>query len=705
MQEKIKELKEKIAYYDDLYYNKGISEISDAEYDRLYKEYEEFEKSLKLNDSDSPTKRVGAKELSSSGLPKFTHKTPLLSIDRKAKEISELKDFYEKCGGDGTAVIIEPKLDGITCNVNYENCTFVNAATRGNGYIGDLITENFKNTGTKYPVNISHNTQEVRGEAIIPYTFFKENLESEYSNPRNAVAGIMRSINPADVSGKGIQVMFYDIGTNELECDNDVKQVESLKREGFQSVPYVVCRNLEEVLSCVETSFNGMIKQINGFNVLTADGYPDAVCDGLVIKVDDLKLREEIGFSEKGPKWAFAYKFKPLQEETVIRDVEWQVGKSGRITPVAVFDEISLGGTKITKATLNNYDYMSNLPFVSKSHEFIDLTTAIRKDDLILVERSNDVIPRVVGVVAHMMDKENIFLPPDKCPVCHSLISQHGPLHYCSNPLCKAQMKKKLEHFASRNAMNIVGLGESIVDLFFEEGLISTYSDIYDLKNYRGKITAFEKFGDKKVDNILDSIEKSKDVELPNFISSLSIPNVGRKTAKDLAIYYKDIESLLNCKKEELLSIEDISDIIANDIYECTHTDSIRDEIHKLLDKGLRIKSADNTSDKLKGKTFVITGTLSSPREYYQNIIESNGGKVSGSVSKKTYAVFIGENAGSKEAKAYNLIASGADIRIFKGEEADNFIESLFEAENPKEASKIACDKVSGFDFWATEEC
>ena len=374
---RIQDLIDLIAKYDKQYYEEGVSEISDAEYDRLYDEYLEYEKKYpEIKEYDNaPTKKVGAgdKAGTTTGLPKFTHKSPLLSIDRKAKELEELKDFYEKCGGDGTAVIIEPKLDGITCNINYENGKFVNAATRGNGYVGDLITENFKMTDTKYPKELSSNIDlEVRGEAIIPYDFFKENLMKSkdrpegYSNPRNAVSGLMRQINPEDVAGKGIQVMFYDIGLTNMRAisDKDDLNIYLLRKSGFQVVPVLKVHCWESIKKYVETGMNGYIQQVDGFNVLMDEDkrFPQAVCDGLVIKVNSRKLREEIGMSEKGPKWEFAYKFKPLQATTRIDHVEWQVGKSGKLTPVAVFDEISLGGTKITKATLNNIDYMKNLP-------------------------------------------------------------------------------------------------------------------------------------------------------------------------------------------------------------------------------------------------------------------------------------------------------------------------------------------------------
>lgn len=681
--ERALKLKELISKYDTQYYDEGYSDISDSEYDRLYKEYEDLEKIFpELSKmADSPTRRVGAIKRVLTTLPKYAHKTPLLSIDKKAKEISELYDFYEKCGGDQTEVLIEPKFDGITCNLNYENHQLVSAATRGNGYIGDLITDNFKNTDSIYPSEIEASEFEVRGEAIIPYDFFKNNLEDTYSNPRNAVSGIMRQVNPNDVKGKGIEVLFYDVGVNSKSATitKDTQNIKLIQDFGFRCAPVLTCNNFADLKKIVESKMNGYINNVDGFNVLNGlKDYPQAVCDGLVIKVNDLKLREEIGYSEKGPKWAFAYKFKPLQAITTIKDVEWQVGKTGRIVPVANFEEVSLGGTHITKATLNNYEYMTTLPLMDENGEIIKTTyplmEALRKNDQIIIERSNDVIPRVVGIYAkgRSTQGEEIFKQPEVCPSCGHKVYREGPLHFCENPLCKAQMKKKLEHFASRNAMNIVGLGESIVDLFYDLGLISTFSSIYDLKDHQEDLLKLDKFAAKKVDNLLTSIENSKDVELDQFIYSLSIPFIGRATAKDLAKYYKDIHSLIKCKKEELLSIDEFGQIMADGVYDCFQNEDFVKEIETLLEKGVKPKSIATSSNEFEGKTFVITGTLEHPRDYYQKIIEEKGGKCASSVSKKTYCVLIGSDAGSKETKAKELASQGVNILLLEGNEAVN---------------------------------
>ena len=755
-QKRILLLKDLLKKYDIQYYEKGESEISDAEYDRLYNEYLEFEKKYpELKElEDAPTRRVGAGDVAgtSTSLPKFTHKSPLLSINRKAKELSELKDFYDKIGGDGTEVIIEPKLDGITCNINYEAGTFVNAATRGNGYIGDLITNNFKNTDTQYPTSIpNNNSLEVRGEAIIPFDFFNKHLSNDYSNPRNAVAGIMRQVNPKDVKNKGIQVMFYDIGqTDMFMSDKDEQNVKHLKRLGFQTVPVFIANCWDSLKAYVESKMDGYIQQVNGFNVLLDEDklFPQAVCDGLVIKVNSSKLREKIGFTEKGPKWAFAYKFKPLQETTRIDHVEWQVGKTGRIVPVAVFDEIALGGVKITRATLNNYDYMKMLPtlFAERNGQFISYTTPLKKsefsllqpgdilqdlkpekshselneveiqdintdgfwihdiqegifdgewypieegryllkseeiglqmDDEIIVERSNDVIPRIIGIHHHSnqvdltQSRALSFKVPNVCPVCGGIVEEKYPLHFCGNEECSAKMLGKMIHFVTRDAMNIVGMGDSIIELLLNEHLITDLPSIYDLKDKTDTLKKLPKFGNKKIQNLLESIELSKNPELSNFIYALSIPTVGKKTAKDLAKNFKTMDAILNCTTEELLNIDDMGEVMTNEIYTYFHSTHNQELIASLLNKGICLKEVIENGNLLNGKKFVITGTLENPRKFYQDMIEANGGKVSGSVSKNTDVVLIGADAGSKEDKARKLVAEGHPILLLDSEQA-----------------------------------
>lgn len=756
-EKRIEELKQLIAKYDKQYYELGQSDISDAEYDRLYEEYVKLEEQYpELKEmKDSPTRKVGAGDDAGTTtlFPKYTHKSPLLSINQKSRDLNDLKDFYENVGGDGTEVIVEPKLDGITCNINYENGIFVSAATRGNGYVGDLITENFQNTDTFYPKTLNDNASlEVRGEAIIPYDMFKKSLQDDYSNPRNAVAGIMRSQDSQDIKDKGIQVMFYDIGKVEyvpLE-DSDSNNVDYLKCVGFGSVPVCLVDTWQDLRKVVESRLNGMIKEVDGFNVLIADGYPQAVCDGLVIKVNSRQKRKELGMTEKGPRWAFAYKFKPLHALTTLIDIEWQVGKSGKVVPVAVFDEITLGGVKISKATLNNPDYIQTMPVLYKErtvwhvksydnwgelayipyHEpiadidfilpgdvlidtcpeksqgemeriivqcidsdrtgfyitdsefdgewypfeadryyFANKEYGLHQGDVIIVERSNDVIPRIVAIHHHVTDR--LIEIPDKCPVCGHALIQDGPQLFCQNPDCNGQILGKMIQFVSRDGMNIVGLGGSILEVLLERGYIQTYADIYRLDRFEKEILSLEKFGTRKYQNLQKSIQESTNVTLSQFLFALGIPLVGKKTAKDLARTFITLDNFLSTTHKQLLSIPDINTKTASGIMEWLEDENHKGMIQDLM-QYIQIKEETKSTNELAGKSFVITGTLKNPRQYYQKMIEERGGKVVGSVSKKTYAILIGENAGSKETKARRLIEDGVDIIILDNEDKIN---------------------------------
>lgn len=659
----IVKLIEQINYYDKKYYEEGISEISDNEYDRLYESFLSYlEQYPEIEQwKDIPTHKVGAgKDANASDFVKITHKSPLLSIDQKSRDISDLKKWYEKL--ESPDVIVEPKLDGITVNINYENGEFINAATRGNGIIGDLITEQFKNSDTVYPQTLSGlQTLELRGEAIIPLDYFESSgMSQAYSNPRNAVAGIMHSKNPADVKHRGIQVMFYDIGVIDdgVLKNLDSSNLSAVYEYGFSRTPYIICRSWEELEACVRSRMNGFITSLNGFNVLEIDGYPQAVCDGIVIKSNRLDVREELGFSQKGPKWAFALKFKPLWAKTVLRDVEWQVAKSGRITPVAVFDEIALGGTKITKATLNNIEYIHLLPVWDDETSEVDLNTRIHLHygDTIIVERSNDVIPRIVAV-AKTSDGQAVTAP-DICPVCGEPLTLEGPLLYCYNEGCPAQITSKIVHYASRNAMDITGLGEVAAEMLYDAGLLNSLQDIYRLKDHRDELLKLPRFGKKSVDNLLSAIENAKNRDFGRFLFALSIPHIGRKMADDIAKQYKTVDGLINnYSYNQILMLESFGEVYAKTF--CDWISNIKNvELMKeLLSLGVNPApaGAEAESDKLAGKTFVITGTLSNTRDFFVDLIIKNGGKVGSSVSKKTNYVLAGENAGSKLEKAEKL--------------------------------------------------
>lgn len=775
-----KELKKKIKEYDHAYYvlNKPI--VSDAEYDRLYKEYENLEKlypELKKM-PDSPTQRVGAEPLSK--LEKMNHKTPLLSIDQKAKTVEALTKFYQDCGGDGVELLIQPKADGLTGNVGYapptseefvrymgssvdieqlENGSYlIYGATRGNGYIGELITENIK-TIKSVPLHIPFDGHlEVRGEIVIGYKSFLSNFGEEYSNPRNLASGTIRQLNSRLVAERKPDIVFFDIGQCNKEFTKDTERLEFLRSLGFKVMPTKIVNNLKDLIDTCLSYFDGQIKIIDGFNVLDIDGYPDMVCDGLVIKVNDLALREDLGMTAKGPKWAFAYKFKSLSSKTILRDIVYQVGRTGKITPVGIFDEVNLGGTRVTKATLNNIDYIKCLgptppdveeivtdgfsgtisfelenkkhivkrivKYVSTDNKHImfmvetkknerfmfpnrsELNMAFSKQlkfpniefkeksidpslfylkigDSITIERSNDVIPRVIGINYLERDKENVkdIKFPTLCPTCNSELEEIYPQHFCPNIDCPDRLKGSLQHFVQRDAMDIVGLGTSIIDLFVEKGYLRSLKDIYTLHRYKDEILQLEGFGEKKVEKLLEAIEESKNREFWRVLYGLGIREVGKSMAKNLAKHFKSMEKLIEATDEELRKVEDVGDVTIKEIRHFFSNEKNLEIIDFLESQGIKMyDDTISTSNCLEGLTFVITGTMYKdgnkiPRDVVQKIIEENGGKVSGSVSKKTSVVIIGEDAGSKESKARELVKKGVPIVLLEGyEEFEKFL-------------------------------
>lgn len=787
---KYKELVDCINHHNELYYTKGISEITDDEYDRLYLELEQLENSLPDNMilENTPTKKVGGKIL--DGLEKYTHRTPLLSIPIKTKSMEEIKKWYDAVGGDGTEILIQPKCDGITVNIGYKEGKMNVAATRGNGYIGENITESIK---TLRGVRKDFSDEDlldidIRGEAIIDFHKFMNTMTDNYSNVRNCVPGILRTLDTSIPAKYQPDIIFYDLVQYESKktFDTDEEMINYLKALGFKTNPYIKANNFEDIKKICSSKLNGLIKQIEGFNVLETSELPAYLCDGLVLKVNSLSKRKELGFTSKGPRYSLAYKFPSLQVKTTINKVQWQVGRTGVVTPKAEFDTVSIGGVNISNATLNNYDFMQKLLVVGRrciplnqnnpieqdftkpiedimyikpndalydienkdienyllvefvgddyfeawtndgknkvklqfeknkyyyasmyyltrllNYSFdsvkniienlndnhnqfkaqIENTYGIQYGDMITLERSNDVIPKIINIAYRQYfvktQVSNTFKMPDICPVCGTLLTHEYPLIYCNNINCDARIKKSLIHYASRDAMNIVGLGDEIISLFVDKGFLKSVSDIYDLEQYKSEIIALDKFGEKKYTNLIQSINKSRVCELYQFIYALGIDEVGLSTSKALANKFKTVAGLLEGGKSigKLKEIDDIGDITANHIYDFFTNPINIMTIQELLDAFYEIKEVSNIGDKFAGKTFVITGTLKEPRNYYKKIIESQGGKVAGSVSKKTNVVLIGEDAGSKQTKAEELVSKGADILLIYGN--DNVEEYL----------------------------
>lgn len=697
--EQAKQLKVLLQQYDHAYYVLDNPLVSDAEYDRLYSQYEAAEKLFpELRTPDSPTMRVGGEPLDK--FEKYIHITPLFSIDQKGKTVDALVKFANNCGGDGVEFIVQPKYDGLTINVNYRpegdalttnvndrpedeggQSVFKNGSTRGNGYVGERIDANLitiRSIPMKLPCAYS---LEVRGEGICYFQDFMRRYSGEYSNPRNFVAGTMRNLDPKLTAERRPDVIFYDVGMTDIpfSTGKDTERLETLKQLGFKVTPYLVVNTVKDLVDVCTSRMNGMIGIKEGFNVLDCGGpVTDIVCDGLVIKVNDLALRDKLGGTAKGHKWAFAWKFRSLTADTVLKKVVWQVGRTGKLTPVAEFDEVNLGGTKVTRATLNNADYIRTLgatpPEDGSNQGPRGPIIGLKIGDTITIERSNDVIPRVIGMKPEKREGASLqaIKDPTHCPTCGSELEVVYPQHFCPNVNCPDRLKGSIEHFASRDAMDIVGLGESIINDFVDVGILTSINDLYTLKSHEKKILAMEGFGPKKLQKIYDSIEETKNKEFWRVIYALGIREIGRSNSKALAKCFGSMDALMNASEEELKQVEDIGNVIVHEIKSFFSNPDNRALIEFLREQGLKMEEErkGSGSQPLAGMTIVITGTLKEKRSWYQDLIEQAGGRVTGSVSKATTAVLIGEDAGSKETKARELVAAGAPIKLLEGHDA-----------------------------------
>lgn len=660
------ELREELRKASIMYYNtKPI--MTDQEYDLLYDEYVYLEQKYpELKDATSPTNLVGATVVSS--LKKVNHLSPLLSINNKSKTKDELVKWYRGLGGDGVEILIEPKYDGITIDTIFKEKSLVLGATRGDGYVGEDITHNVRVMDTPKAIDYD-GLLEVRGEGIIHMEDFINEFSNEYSNPRNLVAGTLIQLDNSLCIAKKPDVIFYDIGKCDKSFIKDTEQLDFLNSLGFKTTPYILVNNEKDLVEICESRMNGLIPMENGFNVLrTNEKVTDIMCDGLVLKVNDLSLREKLGFTAKGPRWGFAWKFKSITAKTTLKEVKNNTTRTGRIAPVAVFDTVLIGGVKVSNATLNNYAFINSLPLVNEEGEILQYEYGLKIGDEILVARNNDVIPAIVGILKRNPNAIDIE-EPKFCQTCGSPIFKEGAFHFCENINCMSRLKGSLELFVSRDAMNILGFGSKDIDFFVDNGYIKNITEIYQLEKYKNDIITHKGYGIRKVEKILKAIEESKNQSFEKVLCSLGIPNVGKVTSKVLTRKFKNIEMLIEATIDDLVQIEDIGEETAKNIYNYFKDENNLTMIHNLKEIGLQFEILeDNTSsNRLEGKTFVITGTLSRPRNFFNEIIEGNGGKCSSSVSKKTYAVIIGEDAGSKETKARDLVSKGANIRLIEG--------------------------------------
>lgn len=659
--EKIDKLIEKIENLNYHYYTLDEPLVSDGEYDQIYDELRKLEEETGYIRDDSPTQVVGGEILDK--FEKHFHITKLLSQNKAQTQeelaawidrCNRLRDDYNRNHDDKLAeleYIMEYKFDGLTVNLTYDNGLLVNAATRGNGTVGEEISAQVRTIKT-IPNKIKEESLlEIQGEALMPLSElrrYNEENELQLKNARNAAAGALRNLNTKETAKRKLTAYFYSIPTSNLNFVTEEDMLEFLKEQGLLIHPYhKKVHNLEEMLA----ELNFIEEERKNIDILT---------DGVVIKINDKRTQEVLGSTNKFPRWSIAYKFEAEEYTTTLREVVWNVGRSGKVTPSAILDPVEFSGATVSRATLNNYDDI--------------IRKKVRIGSRVFIRRSNDVIPEILGVVDENQEGTKKIEKPSKCPYCGSELIQGNVHIICPNSIsCKPQLLARMEHFTSRNAMDIEGLSEKTIAQLMEELDINEVDDIYDLSY--DDLIKLDRFGDKKTKNLLNAIEASKKVDLDNFIYAIGIPNVGERTSRDLANKFKNFYALRNASAEDLSDIDDIGEITAQNIVEYFKDPNISKSIDNLLEKGIEISEvkADNNSNSLNGMTFVITGTIDNyKRDDIKKLLESNGAKVTGSVSKNTDVVLAGEKAGSKKDKAKDL-----GIEIYEDERLYDFLEEL----------------------------
>ena len=640
---RIEELTALLEKYNYEYYVLDNSEVSDQEFDALLHELIRLEEeNPQYKKSDSPTIRIGSVILDK--FEKVTHDVPMMSLSNAFNE-EELRSFDEKIIKEvgNVSYNVELKIDGLAGSIKYESGKLVLGASRGNGVVGENITSNIK-TIKSIPLKIDYlGNLEVRGEIFMSKKAFNKaneerlsnNLEM-FKNPRNAASGSVRQLDSRVAASRNLDMFIYSlISPNNHNITKHVDAIAFAKQLGFKINPLSkVCKNIDEVIEFIELYTD----KRNSLNY---------EIDGIVIKVDNIALHDRIGYTAKSPKWAIAYKFPAEEVITRINNITFQVGRTGQITPVANLDPVMVQGSTVSRATLHNEDYV-----VDKD---------IREMDYVVIKKAGDIIPEVVKVELDRRSKSSVpFLMIKECPVCKSaLIRNEGVAdYYCVNPLCDAKKIEGLIHFASRKAMNIEGLGVRIIEQFYNDGFIKSIKDIYLLKDHREELIIKEGFGVKSIDKLLENIELSKNSNLDKLIFGLGIRHVGEKVSKVITASYPNLDDMGKWVYEELIDIDEIGDVIAKSIIDYFKNEENIELLNDLKALGLNTKYISNikNKDEFASKTFVLTGKLEIyKRDEAKALIESLGGKVSGSVSKKTDYVVAGSDAGSKLAKALDL--------------------------------------------------
>ena len=625
------------------YYVLDNPTVSDKEYDTLYDELRALEQASGEVYPDSPTRRVGGEPI--KGFEKHTHIARLFSLDKSVteEELSAFLTRVQKSAGKEPNYTVEYKFDGLTVCLTYDKGVFERATTRGNGTVGEDVTAQVL-TIKSFPLKISYSGKlEVRGEAVIRLSVLDEynkTADEPLKNARNAVAGAIRNLDPKITEKRRPDIYFYDVNYRSEGAELSQTQAHDfLVKEGFKVFPYFkVCQSGEEVLSAVREI------EVERRNI-------DVLTDGAVIKVDDPAVREEMGFTDKFPRWAMAYKFEAEEVTTLLKEVVWQVGRTGKLTPLAILEPVDLGGATVSRATLNNYGDI--------------LRKKVKLGSRVLVRRSNEVIPEILGTTEDYETSREV-VKPCSCPACGTALDEVGAHLFCPNRECTPRVVAKLDHYASKNAMNIDGFSESTAQTLVEKKGVKGFSDLYRLT--ADDLADLEGFKDKKINNLLSEIEKSKAPTLDAFLYAIGIDGVGRVAAKDLAQKFKSVDSLKNATAEELVLMENIGEITAKTIVEYFKDEENLAELTALEEAGVKpVWSDEKTEGVFLGESVVLTGSLTEfKRSEAQKLIEARGGVCQSSVTAKTTLVIAGEEAGSKLEKAKKLGIRVIDEAAFK---------------------------------------
>ena len=654
VKERYEELKKTIAYHANKYYNEDAPEISDFEYDMLMLELKNIElQNPEIISADSPTQVIVAEGTVDTHFSEVTHEVPLQSL-QDVFSTADVVNFVERIEKEvsNPTYVVEAKIDGLSVSLEYKKGKFVRGATRGNGLVGEDVTVNL-NTIKSIPQTLKDEIDIiVRGEVYLPHAYFEKiNEEREimgeklFANPRNAAAGSLRQLDPEVTAQRNLDIFVFNVQkSDDVKFATHYESLKFLEEQGFIISPYLKrCNSAEDVVNAINEI--GEMRGSLEFDI-----------DGAVVKVDNLAQREEIGVTTKVPKWAVAYKYPPEKKETILKDIVLQVGRTGAITPVAILEPVRVAGSVISKTTLHNEDFIKEKD--------------LKIGDHILIQKAGDVIPEVCDVLKEKRDgTEKDFEMPRICPVCGSeAVREDGEaVIRCTGIECPAMLFRNIVHFASRDAMDIEGFGPAMVETLLNNNLLKNIADIYTLE-YED-LVKLERMGDKSVNNLLNAIEKSKSNSLDRLLNSFGIRHIGLKSAKLLAKRYKNLDDLMSANYDELCTINEIGGIMAESLVKFFASEQTQDLIEKLRNLGVNFESDAQTNEdnRFEGMTFVLTGTLPTlSRNEASDIIESFGGKVSSSVSKKTTYVLAGEEAGSKLDKALSLNIKVIDEDTFR---------------------------------------